>query len=653
MVMHPSRTAAVAAAFWLALSLAHPASSQARPVPGSKAADALDQARQRLTGHDAPGAAALLESALPGAAGGDRAALLGLLRQAYEAAARQAETAGKADSAESYRDNLAILDRAARRATGTTTTNPPAAGASRSPSPEMPPASPETRLPSRPLIDPRAIRAGDEPSAIPGTVPQGGVAWTVAPRPSPRETPADVAAGPRPTQPAPGGLVSLAPPTGAADAAARTAPAPVTNATPPPAATTAPPTAAPAPPGAISVAAADSAFLAKRYDVAGSIYAALDRQKALPADRRNHWAYCRAVEVVRRINARPVTAREWAAIDAEIEEIRRLSPTNWFAEYLRNRAAERNPGAHNARAQSDGKVVVRGSSPDEGPASAPAAPRVSPPPAAPSGLPRAAVPVPTWSPQPVYTTNFQIEYVEGQRDLAERVGKAAEDARATLVKRWGETNPGLPWSPRCEIRLFSTAGEFSRVTGQPPESPGISTIRMTDGRIDGRRINLRTDHPNIVRAVLPHEVTHVVLADLFPQKQIPRWADEGMAVLSEPPSEQNVRAADLTEPLAVGQLFRLNDLVAMDYPDPRYLPLYYAQSVSLTRFLVEQGNPAQFIKLVQQAQWSGFEPALKQVYEISDFGELQTKWLTFAKAKSSSVLTATSDRDPAVTPVRR
>ena len=37
----------------------------------------------------------------------------------------------------------------------------------------------------------------------------------------------------------------------------------------------------------------------------------------------------------------------------------------------------------------------------------------------------------------------------------------------------------------------------------------------------------------------------------------------------------------------------------MDYPDGRYWGLYYAQSVSLTRFLVEQGTPAQFIQFVQ------------------------------------------------------
>ena len=102
--------------------------------------------------------------------------------------------------------------------------------------------------------------------------------------------------------------------------------------------------------------------------------------------------------------------------------------------------------------------------------------------------------------------------------------------------------------------------------------------------------------------MLPHEVTHVILADLFPTQQIPRWADEGIAVLSEPTTEQRLRAADLDEPLSSGTLFKVESLMAMDYPDGRYWGLYYAQSVSLTRFLVEQGTPAQFIQFVQGAQ---------------------------------------------------
>jgi hypothetical protein len=217
------------------------------------------------------------------------------------------------------------------------------------------------------------------------------------------------------------------------------------------------------------------------------------------------------------------------------------------------------------------------------------------------------------------------------------------------VKRWGDTTPGVPWSPRCEIVLFPTAAEFSRETGQPPDSPGFSTMGMNSGRIIFRRVNLRADHPNLVKAILPHEVTHVILADLFPHKQIPRWADEGMAVLSEPNSEQSLRALDLEEPLAKGRLFKLGDLMGMDYPDARYWGLYYAQSVSLTRFLVEQGNAAQFVKFVQESQRSGFEPALKHVYGIKDYGDLQARWTTYARDKASAELTASS-ADPEKSP---
>jgi hypothetical protein len=67
------------------------------------------------------------------------------------------------------------------------------------------------------------------------------------------------------------------------------------------------------------------------------------------------------VDVVRRINARPASPQEWASIDSEIATIRALSPNNWFGEYLRNRAAERNPSGRTGRAQSSNKVVVRGS----------------------------------------------------------------------------------------------------------------------------------------------------------------------------------------------------------------------------------------------------------------------------------------------------
>jgi hypothetical protein len=147
---------------------------------------------------------------------------------------------------------------------------------------------------------------------------------------------------------------------------------------------------------------------------------------------------------------------------------------------------------------------------------------------------------------------------------------------------------------------------------------------------------LRADQPRLVEAVLPHEVTHVVVADLFAAQQIPRWADEGIAVLAEPESEQKLRAADLQESLASGQVFELQQLMSTDTPKAKDWSLYYAQSVSITRFLVEQGTPAQLIQFVRETGRKGAEAALRDVYRIGGFEELQKQWQSYAHQQLAS-----------------
>src|SRR3954453_7390116 len=110
-----------------------------------------------------------------------------------------------------------------------------------------------------------------------------------------------------------------------------------------------------------------------------------------------------------------------------------------------------------------------------------------------------------------------------------------------------------------------------------------------------------------------------------------------MAVLSEPPAEQQHRAADLARPLADGRLFKVDDLMRMDYPEGKFWGLYYAQSVSLTRFLVEQATRAQFIQFVQRSQQNGAEAELRKIYKIDGFKDLQTRWLAYARSKATEM----------------
>ena len=571
----------------------------APPSPAGTS-EAVAEARRLLARDDGIAAVAILETALP-ESGGGKDALLDLLQKAYEVAAKQAQDAGRSREAETYRENLKILTRKPR-----STRPAPAA----SPRPTVEPTS----IPARPVESPS--RLADAPADGPIPLPEG---------PAP---PLEAQANPEP-------------PTSSGSGTPPDLLDPLTPVQEPPARPSAPP-AMPPPSPTSDLSAADAAFVAKDYLEAGRIYGALAREKRLPAERRDQWLYCRASEVVDRINARPKDEAEWAGIKSEIERIRSLNPNNYLGEYLRDLAAERQ--ASRKKPKQAKAMVVRGSAPEEPPPAAPVARPASnlaaPDPAASAKSPAPSNPaasrigtsVGRW--QVFDSVNFRIYHADPA--LAAKVAKAAETARKDLTKRWATKTPRAGWQPSCEIYLYPTAKQYAQMTGQPEDSPGFSTMGMNAGRIISRRVNLRADHPTLVQAVLPHEITHVILADFFTEQQIPRWADEGLAVLSEPADEQRRRAADLATPLAENRLFAVDALMSMDYPDERYWNLYYAQSVSLARFLVEQGTPAQAIQFLQDAQREGYEPVLRRVYKIDGFPDLQRRWLAYARSKAET-----------------
>ncbi len=395
----------------------------------------------------------------------------------------------------------------------------------------------------------------------------------------------------------------------------------------------------------------------------------------MPAIRVKNWAYCRCVDVTRRINLRPTSKREWDELEAEAASIEKLVPELWLGPYLRDKIREEKrtagPSASNQPAKSD-RLVVRGSAPDDsaeprfrfprllGRLRADSSAQPSPPPADPdagnserplvlspgSGAEQAQSVASNSSSiawQVHDTASFRIFH----RDpgLAAQAGEAAENVRAVQAKRWGSAMAARPWSPRCDLYLYPTGQALASETGQPETSPGFSTIQSNGQRVVARRTNLRADHPQFLSAILPHEVTHVVLADLFATDQIPRWADEGMAVLAEPYAEQQLRLAELREPVESGRIFPLKKLMGVDSPSAKDWSLYYAQSVSLTRFLVDQGTPDGFVQFVKDSTTRGIEPALKSVYKMNSFSELEARWLEHVKERQLGALKE-ARRDP-------
>jgi hypothetical protein len=235
------------------------------------------------------------------------------------------------------------------------------------------------------------------------------------------------------------------------------------------------------------------------------------------------------------------------------------------------------------------------------------------------------------------TTNFRIFHNQ-QRPLAEKVAQVAEATRLSMATKWlGEA--GTDWTPRCDVYLHATGQDYSKATGVPANSPGHSTIRSEGGRVVGRRIDLHRDDENMLIAVLPHESTHVVLAGRFGEFPVPRWADEGVAVLSEPRDKIERHLRNLPQYRQDNTLLGVREVLQMnDYPNPRFISAFYAQSVSVVEFLTREKGPQTFSAFVKDGLSGGYEAALRKHYGMQSFDELEQRWRkhAFAEAVANS-----------------
>src|SRR2546423_9176713 len=100
----------------------------------------------------------------------------------------------------------------------------------------------------------------------------------------------------------------------------------------------------------------------------------------------------------------------------------------------------------------------------------------------------------------------------------------------------------------------------------------------------------------MMEAVLPHETTHVVLAGMFGNHDVPRWADEGIAVLTEPSFKVELHRRNLEKNHQEGLLFGVLELMQLrDYPPARRIGAFYAQSVCLVEFMAVMSGPLDLI----------------------------------------------------------
>lgn len=211
------------------------------------------------------------------------------------------------------------------------------------------------------------------------------------------------------------------------------------------------------------------------------------------------------------------------------------------------------------------------------------------------------------------TKNFTVE--APSQEFAERVGQWAEHYRKQKAMQWlGKEMP--PWGQPCPLRVKVSYNG----------SGGATSFVFDRGRILSIQMEIEGTPDRLIASVLPHEVTHTVLAYHFRQP-VPRWADEGGSVLSEDDTERQRHDQLVRQILNTpGRAIPLKRLFALTQY-PRDVMVLYAEGYSVTNFLVGKSSRGAFLNFVADGMRQGWDDAVRSHYNYKNVEELEQAWV--------------------------
>jgi hypothetical protein len=213
------------------------------------------------------------------------------------------------------------------------------------------------------------------------------------------------------------------------------------------------------------------------------------------------------------------------------------------------------------------------------------------------------------------TANFKVE--APTKEIARQAGDMAERHRNELAVAWlGKKLPA--WESPCSVRIKITA------TGG---GGGATSFSFDGGKVLSQDMHVEgSSLDRVLNSVLRHEIAHTIFAHHF-RAPVPRWADEGAAVLAEDEAERQrhelICGQIVNQPgraMPLGRLFNLKE-----YPND--VMALYAQGYAVTRFLVERGGRRRFLAFVRDGMADGWNAATKKHFGYADVAGLERAWL--------------------------
>ena len=209
------------------------------------------------------------------------------------------------------------------------------------------------------------------------------------------------------------------------------------------------------------------------------------------------------------------------------------------------------------------------------------------------------------------STNFTVHAATPQ--IAQHIGQWAEFYRKEKAIQWlGREMP--QWPEPCPVRVTITPGGAGGATTFSFMGSHVSQYMNIEGPLD-----------RLKDSVLPHEVTHTVFAHYF-RRPVPRWADEGGAVLSEDDLERGRHDQMVRGILNANKAIPLQRLFALtEYPQD--VGSLYAEGYSVSAYLVGLSDRPSFLNFVAHGMQYGWDSAAQTHYHKSSVKDLENAWL--------------------------
>jgi len=223
----------------------------------------------------------------------------------------------------------------------------------------------------------------------------------------------------------------------------------------------------------------------------------------------------------------------------------------------------------------------------------------------------------------IYKSDHFSMYYKEDLSFAQRVGYKAEEYYKQLDRSVGFTSFGKFWTfdNRCKIYIYANKKNYLENNDIPSWSAGFANY-------DKREIVSYKESRNFLTSLLPHEMTHLILADYI-GNNIPLWFNEGLAVNMELTSKPGYISA-IKEELKKGKSLSIHEVLdKTNYPeDEEKVLLFYSISYSLVDFLRSKGQ-YRFTNLCRALRdGRNFGQALRTSYQFDfeSLDQLDKKW---------------------------